>query len=369
MPSLMERLVPLAYSSLCGAEQHRALIAGLAIGFRSHLISVQLDSGDHRHVTTSDYDADGRRMDEMAQVAAVNPVQSPWFASDAARQLPLIGVMSDEMTGVSSRRLTATDFYQTILRPFDILHSFVFFLSAHEGHASTLGLSRSARAGLYSEQEMSAARALLPHLRNVQSIQKAIATDPSTNTNDRPVWVLAADGSICWRNNPATGVTTGARGGDVLLEHHGKPMPVYAQDRASFCRAVESILSGVSLHRSLPLRDRAGAPRYIAHLHHCRREAFLDWLLTEPPAMLLVLHPLSCDFTSLEDFLRRLYRLTSAESRVACKLLELESIPQVVASLYRSEETIRSQIKALFAKTGTHTQAQLLKLLYALAQP
>ena len=60
--------------------------------------------------------------------------------------------------------------------------------------------------------------------------------------------------------------------------------------------------------------------------------------------------------------------LTPAECRVAVSLLELESIGQVAASLARSEETIRSQVKAIFTKTGTHSQAQLVKLLYALSQ-
>ena len=81
---------------------------------------------------------------------------------------------------------------------------------------------------------------------------------------------------------------------------------------------------------------------------------------------LVVLHPLACDASLLEPVLVRLYGLTTAECRVAVKLLELESIHLVAASLNRSEETIRSQIKSVFAKTGTHSQAQLLKLLYAL---
>ena len=366
MADVLDDLVASAYGSLTGPDGHTAFVRSLARTFRSHLISVQLDSAEHRHVTSSDFDINGNRHDEMTRVASMHPVQSPWFASQAARQLPLLGVMSDTMTGVSSHTLASTEFYQKILKPFDILHSFVFFLGAGEAGASTLGLSRSARAGSYNADEISAARILLPHLRNVRSIQQTVAHVATGIERAQATWLLAADGRICERGKQALSGPSG--GVDVLVERGDKLSATYPQDRAAFHVAVENILSGSSLHRLVPLRDHSGTPRYIAHLHYCRREAFLTWLLTDPPAALVVLQPLACDPSRLEPILARLYGLTAAECRAATKLLELESIHLVAASLNRSEETIRSQVKAVFTKTGTHSQAQLLKLLYALVQ-
>lgn len=101
---------------------------GLAHRFKSHLISVQLDSSDHRHTTKGDFDTEGRVLDEMTRIASTCAVQSPWFASDVARRLPELGVLSDEDTGIPYGELAKTEFHEIILKPFDIAHSFVMYL-------------------------------------------------------------------------------------------------------------------------------------------------------------------------------------------------------------------------------------------------
>ena len=365
MADVLDRLIADAYGSLTGPDGHAGFVRSLARAFRSHLVAHQVDRPGHEHAPLAHYDQAGRSMDDMAAVASRQPYVNPWFESPMVMCLFRDGVASDQGY-IEPAKLRATEFYADLLRPFDIFHSCGLLLQ--QGNAtSVMTLSRCHREGYYQPHEMQLAKQLLPHLRNIHAIQQALV-DGSTDAaaNFHSAWVLAADGRICGRNPQATGLLTTA---DSLIgERAGRLWPAHAQDRAALHAEIDGVLAGTRLGGRVPVRDKAGTPRYIVHIRHCRHEAFQTWLLTDPPAALVVLQPLECDPSVLEPVLVRLYGLTAAECRVASKLLELESIHLVAASLSRSEETIRSQVKAVFAKTGTHSQAQLLKLLYALGQ-
>ena len=68
-----------------------------------------------------------------------------------------------------------------------------------------------------------------------------------------------------------------------------------------------------------------------------------------------------------ESALRRLFDLTPAEARLARKLAGGDSLEQVAQALDVKMTTARSQLAAIFAKTGTCRQAQLVAILSRLA--
>ena len=68
-----------------------------------------------------------------------------------------------------------------------------------------------------------------------------------------------------------------------------------------------------------------------------------------------------------EELLRRLYDLTPAECRLAQQICTAEPLAAIAARLGTSENTVKSQLQSIFAKTGTHRQAALVKLLHGLA--
>jgi len=61
--------------------------------------------------------------------------------------------------------------------------------------------------------------------------------------------------------------------------------------------------------------------------------------------------------------LRRLYGLTPAEARLAQALVAGEHLNDIAEHLGITKETARSQLKAVFAKTDTHRQAELVRVL------
>jgi len=64
-----------------------------------------------------------------------------------------------------------------------------------------------------------------------------------------------------------------------------------------------------------------------------------------------------------EDILRQLYGLTRAETAVAALMLNGEGVQAISERLSLSATTVRTHLKAIFAKTGTHRQAELVRLL------
>jgi DNA-binding CsgD family transcriptional regulator len=64
--------------------------------------------------------------------------------------------------------------------------------------------------------------------------------------------------------------------------------------------------------------------------------------------------------------LKSAYGLTPAEVRLAEQILMTGSLPEIAERMGTSQNTVRSQLKTLFAKTRTNSQSQLMKLLMSM---
>lgn len=115
---------------------------------------------------------------------------------------------------------------------------------------------------------------------------------------------------------------------------------------------------------AVPADESGGA--LIVHLIPVRRSAHDVF----GPAMgILVVAPLGCSPTISTDLLNGLFDLSPAETRAAQGLLEGRSIDELAVACGLSRETIRSQVKAVLAKTGTSRQADLMALLSNVKTP
>lgn len=92
-------------------------------------------------------------------------------------------------------------------------------------------------------------------------------------------------------------------------------------------------------------------------LAHADRHAHAIAFLTDPE------HGIAID----EGMLERLYRITPAEARLARALAAGDSLPDIACHLGLSPHTLKKQLQALFAKTRTNRQAELVRLLMSLS--
>lgn len=85
--------------------------------------------------------------------------------------------------------------------------------------------------------------------------------------------------------------------------------------------------------------------------------------------VLLYFTDLAAERPPSEQALRLAFRLTPAEARLASDLAAGEGVDEASARLAISRETARTQLRAIFAKTGTCRQAELAALLSRLHKP
>jgi len=87
----------------------------------------------------------------------------------------------------------------------------------------------------------------------------------------------------------------------------------------------------------------------------------------ESQTVLVAIHDHQGTPRAMPALLRELYSLTPAETRLAALLTQGVGLPDACAQLGIKRETSRTQLKSIFSKTRTSTQAQLAHLLTRLS--
>ena len=117
---------------------------------------------------------------------------------------------------------------------------------------------------------------------------------------------------------------------------------------------------------SIGVRMHEGAVPLVVHLLPLRGRA--RDVGESDGVLMLVANPANALLPNA-DLLRLLFDLTPAEARVARLLAEGMTVEQVAATNRTAVMTVRSQLRAIFLKTGTVRQADLVRLLIGMKQP
>ncbi|AOY98787.1 LuxR family transcriptional regulator [Cupriavidus sp. USMAHM13] len=226
-----------------------------------------------------------------------------------------------------------------------------------------LALQRAAGRDSYLPHEVQGIDWAIPHLRQAIALrehaQACLAMSAlSATLLDQfafAVLVLLADGRLLMGNRqgkdwlrrllPAAGRTTAwtlSRSFHEMLQAACDPAaPIPA--RGARARAADGCEASVVVV-PLPPQHRLAQ----------------DW---QQPAALVMVHEVKEVPPLLGSLLRDLYGLTPAEIRLATALAGGAGLPEACARLGIHRETSRSQLKSIFQKTGTGTQARLAHLL------
>jgi DNA-binding CsgD family transcriptional regulator len=211
------------------------------------------------------------------------------------------------------------------------------------------------------------ANALRPHLaRSILfsariGLDRARAAAEALQVVGLPAAVLRANGRPLAANAlfealvPAVAVERRTRIG--LADPRADSLLLAALDRVADRRAD----SGT---RSIPVRSAAGAAAAIAHLIPVRRSA-LDIFVGA--ASVLLLAPVAARKPVDARVLEALFDLTPAESQL-CRVIGdgRLTLPETADTLGISYNTAKAHLRAVFDKTGTARQAELVGLLSAM---
>jgi DNA-binding CsgD family transcriptional regulator len=137
------------------------------------------------------------------------------------------------------------------------------------------------------------------------------------------------------------GIFTAAAAGDVALGQSGVAVPLKGRDQENYVAHVLPLTSG---------RRRQAGTSYAA-------------------AAALFVHKGGLDHRSPFENMVKLYGLTPAEMRVAFGIVNVGGTPAVAETFGIAETTVKTHLKSIFQKTGASRQADLVKLVAALASP
>jgi DNA-binding CsgD family transcriptional regulator/PAS domain-containing protein len=273
------------------------------------------------------------------------------------------------------RVLKRTEFYNDFAKRHEYVGGMIAIIAGDQTGASALGLCRRLNRE-FGESEVQLINILTPHLQRALQIHGHMTEAQTREAAFRNTLDQLATGAILidhasrivFANRSASEIL---QQGDGLVCDRGHLRANRSADtsrlRAAIANAVatstgDSLSAGgvITLGRPSPARPL----QLIVSPLPARSEADLS---NRGLAILFVIDPDRAPSSELELF-RRLYSFSRAEASVARLLVEGRSVNEISELLFVSVSTVRFHLKQLLAKTGTHRQSELVRLLSATAQ-
>ncbi len=239
---------------------------------------------------------------------------------------------------------------------------------------SMAALQRSKRQGHATELDIAGFAAFRPHLSRALRIQGRLAALEQESSS---AWTAIEDASFgivvltgdrrIWRcNREAERIM--AEGGEIDGQD-GKLVARRPIDNAALQRLIAGAIEtahgrGGDGGGSMALAKRAGPRPYAVLVAPVSERAAL-LSLSGPAAVVLLTDPDHAPETPAR-LLRRVYGLTRKEAQLALALAGGASLADAAERLRIAEGTARRHLAAIFARTGIHRQAELVRLILSL---
>jgi DNA-binding CsgD family transcriptional regulator len=290
-------------------------------------------------------------------------------------------------TLVSHADLVRTAFYRDLFEPMDVAHvcAGVVFdgVDAHKV-PTAMTVYRSERDAAFDPPQVDVLRRLVLHVSRALGVMfhlrdsqfQVAATQAALDRLSAGVVLLAGHGGVQFCNSAALRQLQAAD--TVLLRAGGPPQgdrlvlaPRLHGQEADFQQALRAALSPLAgtpghFSNALLLPDAAGKPICVLHIAPLGRASALA-VGSAAPQAIVFLYDLAAAAKVPPAMLSALFDFTPAEARAAQQMLQGGSAEAMAQRLGVTVNTFKSQLKAAYAKSGTHRQADFLKLLLALA--
>ena len=269
-------------------------------------------------------------------------------------------------------------FYKEWATPQGIGDNVAALLEKSATSCAVIAVPQPASKGQAGAEVRDRMRLVVPHVRRAVLIgkafdlQKAIATDFAATVDalKTAIFLVDAQGRLV-HSNPSGMALLAAD--DVLYGPGGR---LRAYDRAadqSLSELFTASASGDDLAigprgAAIHLSARSGAD-YVAHVLPLMSGARRETAGPHRAVAVLVVHNAAKELSSPPEVIAKAFNLTPREVGVLFALVEAPGVAEMAEILGLSKTTIRAHLRALFAKTGTTRQAELVKLMAKFASP
>lgn len=309
----------------------------------------------------------------LSHFATVNP-----FSNEAdprgfvARWSPKIRFYEDWLPREAVER---TEYYNDFLRPQDIYCSMMLGLSADGVETCTLSMNRSHGKGDFDTQEVETARRLHPHWRRAFKLAGRLQSTRMVSADiaamldhaGHAMLLVESSGRVRYANALASAMVGPRSGLRIQSDRLSASHPPAA-------RQLEALIGQATRGDG---GERRGGTMIVPHGEEGAWLAVsvdpvpdqpLSVFPSERAAIICVTDPQARANVS-ESRLQQMFGLTPAETRVALALLDGLSPREAAEQLGVRYQTVRNQMQALFQKTMTSRQAELVLLLARVTVP
>lgn len=355
-PQADAEFIDLIYAALLGETSWQTFLDRLSANApdgRTVLFSHNMSQADEYLAMASCFEGP-----ELAAYAAHYVNLNPWLQHCAARKVGL-GIHSDEI--ISHAQMLQTEFYNDFLAPNGIARSIGVTIDKF-GECPLIISTVTSRPdpemnARFSEQ----LTRIAPHLQRVARFYR---NSPSRWTGfdlgvslfdslDVGVVVLGESGVV--RTISRTGQQL-INGAPVTVSPLGK-LRLHEED-------AQSVLQQM-LKRSYEGPKTASLFSGGMRLTLISVEKDRLSLLFEGPTVAILIQPQGVAGNAVDlDQFAGAYALTKGERRAVLGIVEGKSVTEIAAEAGLSRETIRTQLKSVYAKTATGGQADLLRLVH-----
>lgn len=301
---------------------------------------------------------------EVQRYAAHYSKISPWFQPDKAIQRFFEGKVVTYEESLPAAEYFKTEYYNDWGRKNHVAHGMGTAVTSSPELTTFVSVNRSSRLGAMTEAEVRVLQMLAPHLARAvrlrARLEEARTLQAAMERGDWATFVVTGGLRILYANGKGDGML---RSRDGLGLRDGKLVTTARGDQRELERIVRQAATIGPVDESCWI-GRVRRPGiggwHTVYAHALPSDARVAG--TGVRILLYIVDPQKTEKLPA-GLLDSAFGLTRAEAALAGKLWEDPSLVRSAERLDISVNTAKTQLQAIFAKTGTASQAELLRLL------
>jgi DNA-binding CsgD family transcriptional regulator len=292
----------------------------------------------------------------------------PWAYSPKQRR-PAAGAISVGEELIDHAELTRTAFYADFGRHYDLVRIIGGVLEAGPSGTSVVSVARGDQGQPFGTAESALLAALLPHLQRALQLHRRlsraerVAADVATviETSSRAVLLVDARLTVIYSNTAGARLTARR---DGLTIDNGELRTARTADttrlRELLADAIQTSQGeGLGAGGMITVGRPSGGRPFAVLVCPVAQQMTAPLVGGSAAAIVFINDPEQVVIPDEPD-LQALFGLTPAEARLTALLAQGASLGEAADRLGVREATVRSRLKSVFLKTGTHRQAELI---------